>query len=296
MSFATDERARLFWERAETDLVEQLTAAASERVFDAKLTPEAVRQRLLPSVRQSRGGDWMLKAKLPAHARFWNAGGTFADRPAELAHCAARVRLRARSLWLMSGMCGLRLEVTDLRVEPPSRECPLVSSDAAAFFRSVKKFRMATHVLERREQLRPVLKAAVDAEALKRGVSREEVSRLHDELARGAPALERLIADGLADRFPAEEVDILNWKEMLKRAQDLQLKLRKRLNQRAARSSAAPAMAEERQEESWAPMEALREKREALRQRRIHARCRDAGPDREGALRGGGAARQQEDR
>ena len=46
-------------------------------------------------------------------------------RPAELAHCAARVRLRARSLWLMSGVCGLSLEVTDLRVEPPSRECPL---------------------------------------------------------------------------------------------------------------------------------------------------------------------------
>ena len=143
----------------------------------------------------------------------------------------------------MSGMCGLSLEVTDLRVEPPSRECPRVSSDAAAFFRSVKKFRMATHVL--------------DAEALKRGASQQGVSRLHDELARGAPVLERLIADGLAGRFSAEEVDILNWKEMLKRAQDLQLKLRKRLNQRAARSSAAPAMAEERQEESWAAMEAL---------------------------------------
>ena len=57
--------------------------------------------------------------------RFWNAGGTFADRPAELAHCAARVRLRARSLWLMSGMCGLSLEVTDLRVEPPTHKCPL---------------------------------------------------------------------------------------------------------------------------------------------------------------------------
>ena len=67
--------------------------------------------------------------------------------------------------------------------------------------------------------------------------------------------LERLIADGLAGRFPTEEVDIQDWKEMLKRAQDLQLKLRKRLNQRAARS-AAPAMAEERGEESWA----LREK------------------------------------
>ena len=126
---------------------------------------------------------------------------------------------------------------------------------------------MATYVLERREQLRPVLKAAVDAEALKRGASREEVSRLHDELARGAPVLERLIADGLAGRFPAEEVDIQNWREMLKRAQDLQLKLRKRLNQRAART---PAMAEERQEES--SMEALREKREALRQRRIRTR------------------------
>ena len=75
--------------------------------------------------------------------------------------------------------------------------------------------------------------------------------------------LERLIADGLAGRFPAEEVDIQNWKEMLKRAQDLQLKLRKRLNQRAARM---PAMAEERGQES--SMEALREKREALRQER----------------------------
>ena len=80
---------------------------------------------------------------------------------------------------------------------------------------------MATHILERREQLRPVLKAAVDAEALKRGASLEEVGRLHDELARGAPVLERLIADGLAGRFPAEEVDIRDWKEMLKRAQDL---------------------------------------------------------------------------
>ena len=201
----------------------------------------------------------MLKAKLPAHARFWNAGGTFADRPAELAYCAARVRLRARSLWLMSGMRGLSLEVTDLRVEPPSRVPTVASSDAAAFFFSVKKFRMATHVLERRKQLRPVLKAAVDAEALKRAASLQKVSRLHDELARGAAVLERLIADGLAGRFPAEEVDIQDWKEMLKRAQDLQLKLRKRLNQRAARS-AAPAVAEERGEESWAPMEALREK------------------------------------
>ena len=75
VSFATDKRTRLFWERAKTDLVEQLV-----RVFDAKLTPKAVRQRLLPSVRQSRSGDWTLKANQAA----WNAGGTFAGRfPAE---------------------------------------------------------------------------------------------------------------------------------------------------------------------------------------------------------------------
>ena len=49
---------------------------------------------------------------------------------------------------------------------------------------------------------------------------------------------------------------------MLKHAQELWLKLR---NQRTACCS-APAMAEERQEESC---ETLREKREALRQRRI---------------------------
>ena len=58
---------------------------------------------------------------------------------------------------------------------------------------------MATHILERREQLRPVLKAAVDAEALKRGASYEEVGRLHDELARGAPCWSGF-ADGLAGR------------------------------------------------------------------------------------------------
>ena len=69
------ERTRLVWERAETDLVEQL-AAASERVFDAKLTPKAVRQRLLPSVRQSRGGDWMLKPS----CRPTRASGTPAAR------------------------------------------------------------------------------------------------------------------------------------------------------------------------------------------------------------------------
>ena len=70
------------------------------------------------------------------------------------------------------------------------------SSAAAADFCSVKKISMATHILERREQLRPLLKAAVDADALKRGASLEEVSRLHDELARGVPVLERLIPGG----------------------------------------------------------------------------------------------------
>ena len=94
------------------------------------------------------------------------------------------------------------------------------------------------------------------------------MSRLHDELAQGVPVLERLIADGVAGRFPAEEVDMQDWREMLKQVQELRLKLRKRLNQRTARCS-APAVAEERKEESCETMEALREKREALRQRRI---------------------------
>ena len=40
------------------------------------------------------------------------------------------------------------------------------------------------NLFERREQLRPLLRAAADAEALKRGASLEEVSRLHDELTR----------------------------------------------------------------------------------------------------------------
>ena len=67
VSFATDERTRLFWERAETDLVKQL-AAASERVFDAK--PEAVRQRLLPSVRRRLDAEGQAAASgTPARLR-----------------------------------------------------------------------------------------------------------------------------------------------------------------------------------------------------------------------------------
>ena len=82
---------------------------------------------------------------------------------------------------------------------------------------------MASHILERREQPRPLLKAAVEADEVVRGASFEDVSRLQGELAQGAPVLQRLIADGVAGRFPAEEADLEDWKEMLKR-----LKLRKR--------------------------------------------------------------------
>ena len=80
---------------------------ASERVFDAKLTAaalcEAIARRRLDAKSQADGPRTLLERR----------------RHVKLAYC------NARSLWLMSGMCGLSLEVTDLRVEPPSRKCPL---------------------------------------------------------------------------------------------------------------------------------------------------------------------------
>ena len=64
VSFATDERARLFWERAETDLVEQL-AAASERVFDcapaAAALCEAIARRRLDAESQAAGPRALLE-------------------------------------------------------------------------------------------------------------------------------------------------------------------------------------------------------------------------------------------
>ena len=104
--------------------------------------------------------------------------------------------------------------------------------------------------------------------------------------------LERLIADGLAGRFPAEEVDILNWKEMLKRAQDLQALEPARGPQQRSSRHGRGAPGGELGADGSAPQEA----RGPEAAPHPHARCRDAGPDREGALRGGGAARQQEDR
>ena len=94
--------------------------------------------------------------------------------------------------------------------------------------------------------------------------------RLAVERGRVSAAELVLIADGLAGRFPAEEVDIQDWKEMLKQVQELRLKLRKRSNQRTARSAApASPLVEERKEENWVAMEALREKHTGLRQRRV---------------------------
>ena len=68
-------------------------------------------------LRGSRAGDLFAQGR--------RAGGAPAVRPASLARSAARVRLQARSLWLMNGQCGLTLEVTDLRFQEPRRECPL---------------------------------------------------------------------------------------------------------------------------------------------------------------------------
>ena len=58
VSFATDERSRLFWERAETDLVEQL-AAASERVALC----EAIARRRLDAESQAAGPRALLERR-----------------------------------------------------------------------------------------------------------------------------------------------------------------------------------------------------------------------------------------
>ena len=87
-----------------------------------------------------------------------------------------------------------------------------------------------------------------------RGASLEEVSRLHDELTRGAP-VQRLLADGGRRQVPG--------------------------------GRGAPG---------GELRDAPREARGPEAAPHSHERHRLAGADRERALRGGGAARQQEDR
>ena len=82
------------------------------------------------------------------------------------------------------------------------------------------------------------MSAVLEADALQRGASLEDLRRLQDELARGAPALERLMADGIAGVFPAEVPELEDWKELREKVQELRLKLRNRSNQRKARSAA----------------------------------------------------------
>ena len=114
------------------------------------------------------------------------------------------------------------------------------------------------------------------------------MSRLHDELTRGAPVLERLLADGVAGRFPAEEVDMQDWKEMLKHVPRASAQA-SQAPESAHGSQLCSRLAEERKEESWEAMEALREKRKALRQRRIRTSdIASLAQIERAALRGGG--------
>ena len=152
MSFATDERARLFWERAETDLVEQL-AAASERVFDAKLTPEAdASMRVLslqgnlvdsfdPALKEHRtvcflafdGHCYMYRAVkrvLSGRRRACSTGRGKAD-PAAHPRVEARRRGRAAGLVLVRGPAGGAAPAYSRRREPkvaissPAQHCGL---------------------------------------------------------------------------------------------------------------------------------------------------------------------------
>ena len=153
---------------------------------------------------------------------------------------------------------------------------------------------MASHILGRREQPRPLLRAAVEADALKRGASLEDLSRLQGELTRGAPVLERLIGGGARPRGlegDAEEGPRAS-AQASKALESAHGSLRCSLEP----SDRGPRGREGRDEPLGRDGCAPREARSPAAAPLSHERHCNAGPDREKTLRGGGAARQQENR
>ena len=102
--------------------------AADPKIFGRMLTTQDTEGRFVSCLKTSTRGNSFIKLKVALdRVRLWDAAMQPLQEMGDLTNreCSTRWRAELKQVWLMSGQCGLLVEVTDLmlREEEPQR-CP----------------------------------------------------------------------------------------------------------------------------------------------------------------------------
>ena len=124
----TDEGTRAHFRSVEERLVRSLAALAQKdtKLFGKLQTESEVKERFLSCLKANTRSEAFLKTKMDwDRLRIWGPKGEVLKEPGELAGRDCKVRCELRQVWLMTGQCGLLVEVTDLMLKDSGNErCP----------------------------------------------------------------------------------------------------------------------------------------------------------------------------
>ncbi|OLP76162.1 hypothetical protein AK812_SmicGene43938 [Symbiodinium microadriaticum] len=101
----------------EKALVAQLASRsmADPKLFGRMLTTQDTEGRFVSCLKTSTRGNSFIKLKVCLdRVRLWDAQGQPLHEPGDLTNRECKVRPELRQVWMMSGQCGLLIEVTDL--------------------------------------------------------------------------------------------------------------------------------------------------------------------------------------
>ena len=112
----------------EKALVAQLAgrSTADPKLFGRTLTTQDMESRFVSCLKTSTRGNSFIKLKVCLdQVRLWDAQGQQLQELGDLTNRECKVRAQLKQVWLMSGQCGLLIEVTDLLLkEAEAQLCP----------------------------------------------------------------------------------------------------------------------------------------------------------------------------
>ena len=112
----------------EKTLVAQLASksVADPKLFGRMLTPQDAESRFVSCLKTSTRGNSFIKLKVCLdQVRLWDAQGQPLQEMGDLTNRECKARAQLKQVWLMSGQCGLLIEVTDLLLkEAEAHQCP----------------------------------------------------------------------------------------------------------------------------------------------------------------------------
>ena len=99
---------------------------ADPKLFGRMLTTQDTESRFVSCLKTSTRGNSFIKLKVCLdQVRLWDAQGQPLPEMGDLTNRECKVRAELKQVWMMSGQCGLLVEVTDLMLkEQEPQRCP----------------------------------------------------------------------------------------------------------------------------------------------------------------------------